>query len=273
MRRARASAWTRHICSGRPGRSGEVVLLNSFAQANGLGAGDRLSVNMNGARRDFRIVGLAQSPEFLYSTPPGELYPDDRRFGVIWLSRSALAAAYDMDGAFNEVLLAVSRTANVDAVLDAVDRVLDPADYLSAELREACEPAAAEPALCEIRLSGALLSYADHVGYGRLRAPEVDPNWHIPQQQAPLSGLLAAAAAAPRPSRPGRARRPTQCRRPPRPWPGGEPPTGYCSPSSRSRQGDPAATGPRETAGNAASASRSNRHRTGSRPPRRSHRP
>ena len=119
-----------YLTEGRlpePGRSDEVVLLNSFARANGLQSGARLAVNMNGARRDFRVVGLAQSPEFLYTTPPGELYPDDRRFGVIWLSRSALAAAYDMDGAFNEVLLAVSRTANADAVLDAVDRVLDPA--------------------------------------------------------------------------------------------------------------------------------------------------
>ncbi len=83
---------------------------------------------MNGARRSFRIVGLAQSPpEFLYTTaPPGELMPDDARFGVIWMSRSALAAAYDMKGAFNEALLSVSRDANEAAVQDAVDRILDP---------------------------------------------------------------------------------------------------------------------------------------------------
>ena len=52
---------------------------------------------MNGARRTFRITGLAQSPEFLYTTAPGELVPDDARFGVIWMSNAALAAAYDME--------------------------------------------------------------------------------------------------------------------------------------------------------------------------------
>ncbi len=107
-----------------PGQADEILLLESFAAANALHAGDAITATMNGTRRSFQIVGLAQSPEFLYTTPPGELYPDDSRFGVIWMSRAALAAAYDMDGAFNEALLALSRSANVDAVLDATDRAL-----------------------------------------------------------------------------------------------------------------------------------------------------
>ncbi|WP_233489038.1 ABC transporter permease [Rhodovulum sp. 12E13] len=106
------------------GRPDEILLLEAFADAHGLGPGDVLAATMNGARRSFRIVGLAQSPEFLYTTPPGELYPDDARFGVIWMSRSALAAAYDMEGAFNEALLALSRTARKAAVIDAADRLL-----------------------------------------------------------------------------------------------------------------------------------------------------
>ena len=108
------------------GHSEEILLLQSFAKAHALRPGDRISATMNGARRSFRIVGLAQSPEFLYTTAPGELIPDDARFGVIWMSRSALAAAYDMQGAFNEALLSLSRGANEAAVLDAVDRILDP---------------------------------------------------------------------------------------------------------------------------------------------------
>jgi putative ABC transport system permease protein len=107
-------------------RSDEILLLASFANAHGLRPGDRISATMNGARRSFWIVGLAQAPEFLYTTAPGEVIPDDARFGVIWMSRSALAAAYDMDGAFNEALLSLSRGANEAAVLDAVDRILDP---------------------------------------------------------------------------------------------------------------------------------------------------
>ena len=108
------------------GRPDEIVLLQSFARAHALEPGDSLRATMNGARRGFDIVGLAQSPEFLYTTAPGELVPDDARFGVIWMTRSGLAAAYDMEGAFNEALVGLARGANESAVLDAVDRLLEP---------------------------------------------------------------------------------------------------------------------------------------------------
>lgn len=106
-------------------RANEVLLLEGFAKAHGLEPGDTLSATMHGAKRTFRIVGLARSPEFLYTTPPGELAPDDSRFGVIWMSRTALSAAYDMEGAFNQALLSIGRNAEQAAVLDAVDRLLD----------------------------------------------------------------------------------------------------------------------------------------------------
>lgn len=106
--------------------SDEILLLEAFAKAHNIRQGDRISATMNGARRSFQIVGLAQAPEFLYTTAPGELIPDDARFGVIWMSRSALAAAYDMNGAFNEALLSLSHGANEAAILAAVDRLLAP---------------------------------------------------------------------------------------------------------------------------------------------------
>ncbi|WP_375573257.1 FtsX-like permease family protein [Ahrensia marina] len=107
------------------GRADEVLLLNSFAAEHELRPGDTLRATMNGSRRSFDIVGLAQSPEFLYTTAPGELVPDDARFGVIWMVRSGLAAAYDMEGAFNEVLLGLARGSSEEALLDAVDRALE----------------------------------------------------------------------------------------------------------------------------------------------------
>ena len=58
--------------------------------------------------------------------------PDDGRFGVIWMSRTALEAAYDMEGAFNEALLSLGRDTNEAAVIDAVDRLLEPYGGLGA---------------------------------------------------------------------------------------------------------------------------------------------
>jgi putative ABC transport system permease protein len=116
-----------HLTGGRlPGveRGGEILLLKSFANARQLVPGDSLAVTMNGAYRRLQIVGLAESPEFLYTTAPGELAPDDGRFAVIWMREKALAAAYDMEGAFNEALLALGPDARLPGVLDAVDRTL-----------------------------------------------------------------------------------------------------------------------------------------------------
>ena len=124
-----------YLTSGRrpdPTRESEIVLLQDFAKAHGLSPGDRLSATMNGARRVFNIVGLAQAPEFLYSAPPGEFIPDDNRFAVIWMSQSALAAVYDMNGAVNQILLGVVDEGRSEAILDRVDQLLEPYGGLGA---------------------------------------------------------------------------------------------------------------------------------------------
>ncbi|WP_146346824.1 ABC transporter permease [Phaeobacter marinintestinus] len=106
-------------------RPDEILLLKGFGDAHGLQVGDTLAATMNGARRTFDIVGLVQSPEFLYTIAPGEFVSDDSRFAVIWAARSTLAAAYDLDGAFNEALMSITRGTDPAAVMDAADRILD----------------------------------------------------------------------------------------------------------------------------------------------------
>jgi putative ABC transport system permease protein len=106
-------------------RADEVLILKSFAEAHGLVPGDRLTATMNGSRRSFKIVGFAQSPEFLYTAAPGEFISDDSRFAVLWMSRKALQAAFDMNGAFNEAILSLEHGTDPQGVLAAVDRLLD----------------------------------------------------------------------------------------------------------------------------------------------------
>ena len=108
------------------GRADEILLLDGFAKARGLKLNDRLIATMNGTKRSFRITGFAQSPEFLYSTAPGEMVPDDARFAVFWMRQAALAAAYDMQGAFNQAIMALTRGTNEQAVILAADQILAP---------------------------------------------------------------------------------------------------------------------------------------------------
>jgi len=103
----------------------EVVVADSFADAHGLEPGDRLSAVVKGKRRSLTVVGVAVSPEYVYQIAPGAMFPDFRRYGVLWTGRSALAAAYDMQGAFNDVSLTLARDANVHDVIDRLDAILD----------------------------------------------------------------------------------------------------------------------------------------------------
>lgn len=107
-----------------PGRPNEVLIAESLADAHGLGPGDSLRATINGHRRRLDIVGVALSPEYVYTIGPGVLVPDDRRFGIIWMGRKSLAAAFDLDGAFNDVSLSLMRGASVQQVVDDVDRLL-----------------------------------------------------------------------------------------------------------------------------------------------------
>lgn len=116
-----------HFKRGRtvqPWSTDEVVLSDTFADAHGFQPGDRLAAIINGKRKQLTVVGVAVSPEYIYQIAPGAMFPDFKRYGVLWMGRSALAAAYDMEGAFNQVSLTLARDANEQDVIDRVDAVL-----------------------------------------------------------------------------------------------------------------------------------------------------
>jgi putative ABC transport system permease protein len=118
-----------HLRQGRfpsAGREDEIVLLESFAEAHGLRPGNRVPVIVNGKQRSFRIVGVALSPEFVYSIRPGALVDDPKRHAVLWMERGTLASALELGGAFNEVSLRLAPNTSEPSVRVAVDRILAP---------------------------------------------------------------------------------------------------------------------------------------------------
>ncbi|MDH3660857.1 MAG: ABC transporter permease [Alphaproteobacteria bacterium] len=108
-----------------PGRPDEVVLSEPFAEAHGYKPGDRIAAIINDTKRPLNIVGIALSPEFVYAIGPGALMPDDKRFGILWMGREALAAAYDLDGAFNDVTLSLLPGVEPTAVIERLDLLLE----------------------------------------------------------------------------------------------------------------------------------------------------
>lgn len=128
-----------YIAEGRlpsPDAQDEVAASRSFAEAHGFAPGDRFAAILNGRKRELTITGLMLTPEFVYAIGPGDLVPDDRRFGVFFMAHDALAAAFDLDGAFNDVSLALRRDASEAEVIDEVDRILAPYGGVGAYGRE-----------------------------------------------------------------------------------------------------------------------------------------
>ncbi len=120
------------------GRADEVLVSAAFARANHLRLGDALGAILRGRWETLRLVGTALSPEFIYEIPPGgaALFPDNRRFGVIWMLERGLASAFDMTGAFNDVALTLAPAAPAADVIARVDRVLAPYGGLGAYERK-----------------------------------------------------------------------------------------------------------------------------------------
>jgi putative ABC transport system permease protein len=109
-----------------PDRGNEVLVSETFAEAHGLRPGDRVAAIINRRKQSLRIVGVALSPEYIIEIGGGSLLPDHRRFGVFWMSRRQLEAAFDMDGAFNDVSLTLSPGTIQSDVIDRLDLLLEP---------------------------------------------------------------------------------------------------------------------------------------------------
>jgi putative ABC transport system permease protein len=115
-----------------PGRPDEVLASEGFVIAHGLNPGDTVPAVINGRLRRLTIVGVALSPEYIYSIRPGELVPDDKRFGIFWMDRQALGAAFDMEGGFNDVVLTLGPGIAPDEIISRLDRILEPYGGLGA---------------------------------------------------------------------------------------------------------------------------------------------
>ena len=117
-----------HLTRGRmPRRSGqtEAVVSEAFAVAHALQLGDELRTLIKGHEVRLRVVGIALSPEYVYSIGGGSLFPDPLRFGVFWIEQGRLATLLDMEGGINDITLSLARGASEGDVVAAVDSKIE----------------------------------------------------------------------------------------------------------------------------------------------------
>lgn len=107
------------------GNASEVVVNEAFAEAARLRPGDRLTAVIYGKRVQLRLVGTVLSPEYVYAVAPGQIFPDNRRYAVVWMGREPLAAALDLRESFNEALVRLAPGASESEVVRRLDIFLE----------------------------------------------------------------------------------------------------------------------------------------------------
>ncbi len=118
-----------HLRQGRyiePGRGYEVLVSEAFSDAHEMVPGDSVRAIINGRYQELTVVGVVLSPEYIIQLQGGTLLPDDKRFGVFWMSETSLSAALDMTEAFNSVVISTMRGTNSEQVIADLNRLLEP---------------------------------------------------------------------------------------------------------------------------------------------------
>lgn len=120
-----------YLRSGRLPASGkaneiEAVINESFATAHGLVPGAEFYAILNGRRQRLSVVGIALSPEFIYAIGPGDIMPDNSRFGIVWMAEATLAGLFDLKNAFSSVAVKLLPEASEREVIMRLDALLAP---------------------------------------------------------------------------------------------------------------------------------------------------
>ena len=115
---------------------GEAIVSETFVEGHGLELGDTVSAILNGKHQTLRIVGIAISPEYVIQVQPGAIFPDKKRYGILWMGAEELAASFDMEGAFNDVAVILMPGANEDEVIRQIDLLTEPYGSLGAYGRD-----------------------------------------------------------------------------------------------------------------------------------------
>lgn len=103
----------------------EVLVNEAFMEARGLELGATLPATVRGGRAMLRVVGIANSPEFVFVNPPGDMFPQPERYAVLWMPRRALESAASLEGAFNDLAIRLEPGARIEALEPALAERLD----------------------------------------------------------------------------------------------------------------------------------------------------
>lgn len=104
----------------------EVIVIEQFAIARNINIGDKIKLQINGRQYDFKVKGIASSPEFVYLMENEQnLLPMPDKFGVIFLEKTYAKKIISSNGNYNELLFKLDKNIDIDKTLDNIKEELE----------------------------------------------------------------------------------------------------------------------------------------------------
>lgn len=115
----------------------QVILSRKFAEARDLDVGEQIEATVNDVKQTFLIVGIAQSPEYVYTIRGAtDFLPDPKTFGIMWAREDYVEEAFNFEGACNNIVGICGDAAELDRVINKGEKHLKKFGLLYSVKRE-----------------------------------------------------------------------------------------------------------------------------------------
>ena len=108
------------------GDRNEALLIEQFAKARGIDVGDEIKIQVGGVQRKLEVTGIVANPEYIYMMENTQaIMPDEKNFGVCYVSEQFGQQAAGLPGSSNEILISYEDNVDEEALIDDVENALD----------------------------------------------------------------------------------------------------------------------------------------------------
>lgn len=103
----------------------DIIILEQFAKARNIKIGDKIKLQINGRQYKMTVKGIAASAEYIYLIENEQnLLPNEKQFGVVYVSKPFAQRSFGLVGSSNEILIRIHENQNADEIEDRMKEEL-----------------------------------------------------------------------------------------------------------------------------------------------------
>ena len=117
------------LLQGRPlnQKDAHIWIDNMYFAANNLQLNDQLAVIAGGKKRELQVVGMGQSPEFIYALrTAADMFPTPENFGIGFVSQETMESLFPQEQAYNDLVFTLKTGADFDVIKEKLTAELKP---------------------------------------------------------------------------------------------------------------------------------------------------